>query len=465
MFVYGTLKRNEPNYDLVADPSKGKALFEGMARTVQKYPLVIASRYNIPFLLYREGVGKNVIGELYKVDEAMLVVMDELECNGRYYQRIQIEVQPFGPEGNKGSPVKPWVYFLLNFREHLLELPHLEDYSSKGPHGLEYVSRKQHVLIGHIVVSPGLQLSGGSIPEVIANLSLAEQRLISRIIPFVKIIKLSGVFGQYSFRGQAVLFVLDVFEITENLSNMLPRTSNNAGIVVVTERLENINVTRKFSISRQKVYYALYWLVANNPLYKDVTIDPNVVINEEDIIRAEEAPAEMAEESNGEATVDTSAYMRSNDFSRIVRASWHQANDSIFISGFAGVQCCAMVLVNILRAYILSPQHWSTNDLNLNMISSDHIYRDVRFQTKRNFVAYPIDENGYLLVQNFNVLKNDLVAFNKRFQINFDEEPRIYGDLNDQVNQANFGRTLCQGIDKIQSIHKVFVKVFIMQVY
>ncbi|GFQ95021.1 uncharacterized protein TNCT_627381 [Trichonephila clavata] len=75
-------------------------------------------------------------------------------------------------------------------------------------------------------------LEPGSIPEVIANSSQAEQRLISRIIPFVKIIKLSGVFGQYSFRGQAVLFAQDVFEVTENLSNMLPRTSNNARIVV-----------------------------------------------------------------------------------------------------------------------------------------------------------------------------------------------------------------------------------------
>ncbi|GFR06815.1 ATP-dependent DNA helicase [Trichonephila clavata] len=302
-------------------------------------------------------------------------------------------------------------------------------------------------------------LDPGSIPEVIANLSQAEQRLISRIIPFVKIIKLSGVFGQYGFRGQAVLFAQDVYEVTENLSNMLPRTSNNAGIVVVTERLENINVTRQFSISRQNVYNAPYWLVANNPLYKDVTIDQNVVINEGDIIRAKEAPAEIAEETNDEATEDTSAYMRINDCSRIVRASWHQANDSIFISGFSGVQCCAMVLANILRAYILSPQHWSTNDLNLNMISSDQIYRDVRFQTERNFVAYPIDKNGYLLVRNFKVIKNDLVAFNKRFQINFDEEPRIYGNLNDQVNQANFGRTLRQGIDKLFEDHNAGILI------
>ncbi|CAL1277737.1 unnamed protein product [Larinioides sclopetarius] len=142
IFVYGTLKRNEPNHDLVTDSSKGKAIFEGMARTVQKFPLVIASRYNIPYLLYKEGVGKHVIGELYKVDEDMLDRMDELECNGKYYNRIKVEVQPFIPDdGDRVLPiVKPWVYFLMNFREHLLDLPHLENYSSKGSHGLEYVS-------------------------------------------------------------------------------------------------------------------------------------------------------------------------------------------------------------------------------------------------------------------------------------------------------------------------------------
>ncbi|KAF8797002.1 Gamma-glutamylaminecyclotransferase like protein [Argiope bruennichi] len=142
IFVYGTLKRNEPNHDLVTDSSKGKAIFEAMARTVQKFPLVIASRYNIPYLLYKEGVGKHVIGELYKVDDAMLERMDELECNGKYYNRIKVEVQPFIPDDeNRVLPiVKPWIYFLMNYREHLLDLPHLENYSSKGPHGLEYVS-------------------------------------------------------------------------------------------------------------------------------------------------------------------------------------------------------------------------------------------------------------------------------------------------------------------------------------
>lgn len=55
------------------------------------------------------------------------------------------------------------------------------------------------------------------IPEVIQNLSDMEERLLSRIIPFVKIVKLGGRFGQSGFRGQAVLFAQDLEEISEQL--------------------------------------------------------------------------------------------------------------------------------------------------------------------------------------------------------------------------------------------------------
>ena len=80
-----------------------------------------------------------------------------------------------------------------------------------------------------------------------------------------------------------------------------------------------------------------------------------------------------AAETNDESTQDVSAYMRINDLSQILRASWHQANDDVFTSGFAGVQCCTMVLANIVRACILSLQYWSINTLNSNMIVGDQI--------------------------------------------------------------------------------------------
>lgn len=58
VFVYGTLKRNQPNYEVLAGASEGKWEFVGVAKTVQLYPLVIASPYNVPFLLDCPGTGK-----------------------------------------------------------------------------------------------------------------------------------------------------------------------------------------------------------------------------------------------------------------------------------------------------------------------------------------------------------------------------------------------------------------------
>ena len=57
VFVYGTLKKGEPNHHLIAQRTGGVATLIGIAKTVKKWPLIIASRYNIPYLLYSEGKG------------------------------------------------------------------------------------------------------------------------------------------------------------------------------------------------------------------------------------------------------------------------------------------------------------------------------------------------------------------------------------------------------------------------
>lgn len=57
VFVYGTLKRGEPNHSLIQDAANGYAKFLGIGRTVTPYPLIIATRYNIPFLLKKPGIG------------------------------------------------------------------------------------------------------------------------------------------------------------------------------------------------------------------------------------------------------------------------------------------------------------------------------------------------------------------------------------------------------------------------
>lgn len=50
-------------------------------------PLVIGTRYNIPFLINKEGVGSYVTGEIYEVDNKMMDILDNLEDCQRIYKR------------------------------------------------------------------------------------------------------------------------------------------------------------------------------------------------------------------------------------------------------------------------------------------------------------------------------------------------------------------------------------------
>lgn len=50
-------------------------------------PLVVGTRYNIPFLINKPGVGSYVTGEIYEVDSKMLSVLDNLEDCQRIYKR------------------------------------------------------------------------------------------------------------------------------------------------------------------------------------------------------------------------------------------------------------------------------------------------------------------------------------------------------------------------------------------
>lgn len=57
IFVYGTLKSGEPNNYLLKDPKNGFAESIGKGETISRYPLIIASKFNIPFLLDKPDVG------------------------------------------------------------------------------------------------------------------------------------------------------------------------------------------------------------------------------------------------------------------------------------------------------------------------------------------------------------------------------------------------------------------------
>uniref|UniRef100_A0A8C2EHH9 Gamma-glutamylaminecyclotransferase n=1 Tax=Cyprinus carpio TaxID=7962 RepID=A0A8C2EHH9_CYPCA len=143
VFVYGTLKKGQPNYFRMENASNGEAEFLARARTVEPYPLVITTKYNIPFLLNEPGTGQRVYGELYRVDQQMLDFLDKFEgCPERYQRtKIQLEVQDGDGEGeHTPRPGRIEEAFVYSKHEPAwLQNQTYESYDAYGDHGLKYV--------------------------------------------------------------------------------------------------------------------------------------------------------------------------------------------------------------------------------------------------------------------------------------------------------------------------------------
>ncbi|MFH4978922.1 hypothetical protein AB6A40_005631 [Gnathostoma spinigerum] len=140
VFVYGTLKNGEPNHRVMTDPTTGNHHFIGRGRTESKFPLVVASKFNIPFCLYSPGQGMKICGEVYAVDDDKMRALDELENHPVFYQRKRERVLI-----DNGAVIEPWLYFLMKWEPSFLNESSecIEDYSSSGTHGRPYNAREQ----------------------------------------------------------------------------------------------------------------------------------------------------------------------------------------------------------------------------------------------------------------------------------------------------------------------------------
>ena len=88
VFVYGTLCRGRANHSLLRD-----VIFAGVARTCNRFPLVLWTQFRIPFVLNCPGLGHCIKGELYAVNEAQLLALDRLENHPSHYTRCDIHVK------------------------------------------------------------------------------------------------------------------------------------------------------------------------------------------------------------------------------------------------------------------------------------------------------------------------------------------------------------------------------------
>lgn len=86
VFVYGTLKRGFGNHRVLGDST-----FVGNATTEGKYPMVCTNGY-FPYLINRPGVGHNISGEVYDVNDDVLEGLRMLEGVPIHYYESNVVV-------------------------------------------------------------------------------------------------------------------------------------------------------------------------------------------------------------------------------------------------------------------------------------------------------------------------------------------------------------------------------------
>lgn len=79
--------------------------------------------------------------------------------------------------------------------------------------------------------------------------------------------------GQLGYKGHAV----NVMQNIQSVATRLPRTVATLDYVVVRRRGADGAASRKFRVRREKVRGASEWLIANNPLYKDIRLDEDAL--------------------------------------------------------------------------------------------------------------------------------------------------------------------------------------------
>jgi len=82
IFVYGTLKRNEPNHSLLADRNNVKFISDAV--TIEKWPLIIATERNVPYLLNEKNLGKVIKILIAKFFIIILKVKLKISLNSFY---------------------------------------------------------------------------------------------------------------------------------------------------------------------------------------------------------------------------------------------------------------------------------------------------------------------------------------------------------------------------------------------
>ncbi|CAH1106753.1 unnamed protein product [Psylliodes chrysocephalus] len=213
------------------------------------------------------------------------------------------------------------------------------------------------------------KMTVSDIPAEIANLTEIGKRFLLRIVPFLQIIRVKNRFSQDWCKGQVVLFAKYIIELAEQL----PLQPHQAGLIIITENLENLHRSREFQVDMMKLNQVLQWLLVNNALYKDVRPSFSNIIDLSVVIQISEAPANIYLVSAKQRQANTYTSIDGN--MTILQGSFHQGSER-FSTESRGKQCTAIATIACTAFSLLDPNALYKSDVDYIVILGDKYYRE-----------------------------------------------------------------------------------------
>ena len=124
----------------------------------------------------------------------------------------------------------------------------------------------------------------GKTPPELSDLTLPEKLLISKCRPKMYVVKLRSIAGpqaqQKGLKGNTITFPQDVVKMASTLPANPDILADHIRVIFVGKSTPTSDMLKKIlTVRRDKVYHALSFLRANNPVYADVVISNQVLAN------------------------------------------------------------------------------------------------------------------------------------------------------------------------------------------
>jgi hypothetical protein len=206
------------------------------------------------------------------------------------------------------------------------------------------------------------------IPDHIKCLTLAETGLIKQVKAFMKIYLLCSGRGQKGMKGMTVHFAQQVQEV----ATILPQCGDSSDIVIVKEHLDGVQEHREIRVCPIKVLAAIAWLIENNPLYRNVTLNHDYAFTGFQSVTLRDKVATEQEIVVDNSSEENIGYMCIGPGLFILRSSICQCN--IIFQSNAGKQCTAMCASFLAHAFIDSPLTWTKSILDKVIVTGDQYY-------------------------------------------------------------------------------------------